>query len=99
VVMIVKKKNPMWNAVFDDDRMKEPDKFLAKHLRFAVEHEQKCVKMRLKQIEQYLDRISLLEEGTEYGDTFKLISCIHGIPFPKEEYERLKKIEEKKVKK
>lgn len=94
--MVVKKKNPMWDLVFADDRMKEPDKFLAKHLKLAVLHEQKCVKMRLKQVEHYLDRITLMEQGTEYKETFKQVPCTYGIAFPKDEYEKL--LKEEKVK-
>lgn len=95
---LIKKKNPMWDLVFADDRMKESDKFLSKHLKLAILHEQKCVKMRLKQIEHYLDRIALMEQGMEYTETFKKVPCTYGISFPKDEYEKLLIEETKKQK-
>jgi len=97
---VEKKKNPMWDKVFADKRLSGViDSFLDKHLVLAIEHERRCIKMRLKQIEHYLDRISLMQQGMEYKETFKKIPCSKGVPFPRVEYDRLLEEQKKKVKK
>lgn len=99
---VEKKKNPMWDKVFADERLSGViDKFLDKHLALAIEHERRCIKMRLKQVENYLDRISLMQQGMEYKETFKKIPCSKGVPFPRVEYDRLfeEAIKKQKVKK
>jgi hypothetical protein len=101
-VKVEKKKNPIWDKVFADERLSgEIDKFLDKHLTLAIEHERRCIKMRLKQVEGYLDRISLMQQGMEYTETFKKIPSRKGVPFPRHEYERLlqESIKKQKVKK
>lgn len=97
--MVVKdeKKNPMWDKVFEDGRMSEEiNKDLPEFLKIAIKHERKCVKFRLKQIEGYLDRITHLEAGMDYFDTFNVIKSMSGVPFPREEY-NLKKQEWEKA--
>jgi hypothetical protein len=94
-----KKKNPVWDKLFQDERMSGIiNKDLPEFLKIAIEHEIRCVKYRLKQIEGYLDRMTLLESGVDYFDTFQKIPSRKGVPFPKtlylikkEEWEKLNK--------
>jgi hypothetical protein len=100
----VKKLNPVWNEIFKDERLVgEINPELPHFLKMAIEHERRCIKHRLKQVETYLDRITFLEAGMDYFDTFKQIQGLKGIPFPKDEYVKLRtsweKMQERKSKK
>lgn len=98
-----KKKNPVWDKLFEDERLNKEISTLPKHFQMAINHERKCIKFRLKQIERYLERIQLMMAGMDYFDTFKNLSSIHGLGFPKQPYLKLRdkwdKEQEKKSKK
>lgn len=85
-----KKKNPMWDKVFEDIAMSASIDKLPKFLQFAINHERRCIKFRLKQIENYAQRINLMMAGMDYTDTFKTIRPTHGVPFPKEAYIKMR---------
>lgn len=80
----------MWEEVFKDERLTKDIKHLPEHFRMAIEHERKCVAFRLKQVENYLDRIALMMAGKDYYDTFQNLKPVHGVGFPKERFIELR---------
>lgn len=91
--------NPVWNKLYEDERLSgEIRKELPEFLKIGIEHERKCIKLRLKQIEHYLDKITYLEAGMDWFDTLKHIQPTKGIIFPSEAYMKAKDRWEKKQK-
>jgi len=88
--MVIKKKDinkeTMFEQVLSHNMMTKSTKALPPFLQYAIEHERNCVKFRIMQIKQYLDRLELMFAGMDYIDTFNRIKSIQGVPFNKEEY-------------
>lgn len=77
------------------DRTKLPP-----HIQYAIEHEERCIKFREKQIKNYKRKIKYLEAGVEPSIASKKIPPLHGVIFDAKEYYRLRKgYEEKRDKK
>ena len=62
------------------------------HIEYALKTEENFIELRVKQIEGYKARISLMRQGKSYGDTQQIIKPIHpkGIHFEWEKYKELK---------
>lgn len=76
----------MFEQILSHDMMTKSPEELPNFLKYAIEHERKCVKLRTMQIEEYLKRLQLMFAGMDYLDTFNNIKPIHPIPFNKDEY-------------
>lgn len=61
------------------------------HLKYAIEHEKKCIELRKLQIRSYKFKIDLLEKGKDYEEVNKLVSPVKSdISFNKKKYYFLK---------
>ncbi len=68
---------------------------IPKHLQYAIEHEESCIKMREWQIEGYKEKIKLLKSRVDYEEVNKKIkpriANTAGINFSFSKYNELKK--------
>jgi hypothetical protein len=87
---ILRKKNPLWDKALKHELMKKDVSGLPEFLKLAIRHERNCIEFRLRQVENYFDRLELMFGGMDYFDTFERISPLPFVQFPKQEYEKLK---------
>ncbi len=63
------------------------------HFEFAIDHELKCIQLRLQQVLGYLQKVELLCRGVEYEEVLKKIEPIRcQVNFSMKEYEKIKSI-------